>query len=376
MVVRGMAPQGSPARELAGHGGPYGVRHPPTPMFSFAAGMNTCVASVPADDTGAAGKQDPVVLLESIGDEFWMLRCFVQPVEACDVKGKRNGVRSWLAERNAARTFGYLMEDGRDVWFGLVVRKAGGAEGQLLERLLPRVARMALFYRRRTVDQGPALHRSLTAFPPALRNPDWTNLMKQNDVVGCGRILTGVQAWFEEAFEAVLDELYGPQVPAAARGLTTRALTFLPGGVLHLVAEGPEHFALQAFLDLNGTMAGNGMPTGPGMWWELVVSPNVKGPKPRLPSSEIEELPHLLPDVWDTELRDDYAACTSTDGRAYRYVALRHSPAAWDRTRGRMLQAWGDVFGKMRELANFQRVRCRELLVEALESGKAEALEQ
>jgi hypothetical protein len=30
----------------------------------------------------------------------------------------------------------------------------------------------------------------------------------------------------------------------------------------------------------------------------------------------------------------------------------------------------------MRELANFQRVRCREMLVEALESGKAEALAQ
>lgn len=374
LVVRGVTPQGSPAGELAGHGGPYGVQRSPTSIFSFATGTNTCVATVPADDGGEAGKQDSVVLLESIGDELWMLRCFVQPVDACDVKSKRNGVQSWIAERNAARTFGYLMEDGRDVWFGLVVRKAGGAEGPLLERLLPLVARMALFYRRRTVDHESVIRRSLTAFPSALQNPDWTNLMKQNDVVGCGRILAGLQAWFEEAFEAVLGELYGPQVPAAARGLITQPLTFLPGGVLHLIAEGPEHFALQAFLDLNGTMTGNGMPTGPGIWWELVVSPNVRGPRPRLPSSDIEELPHLLPGVWETELCAGCAASTCIDERDYRYLSLRHPPAAWDRARSRMLQAWGDVFSKMRELANFQRVRCREILIEGLEPGRGAVL--
>jgi hypothetical protein len=376
IVVRGFPLHGSPAAELAGHGGPYGVPRPPTPAFAFSAVLNTSVATVPAGDVGAASDQDTLVRLESIGEAFWLLRCFVQPVEACDVKSRRNGLQLWLAERNAARTFGYLMEDGRDVWFGLVVRKAEGAELPLLERLVPRVARMALFYRRRTVDPRSGLRRALTAFPRATQHPDWTKLMKQNDVLACGQMLTGVQAWFEEAFEAVLGELYGPNVPAAARGLTTQPLTFLPGGVLHLVAQGAEHFALQAFLDLSGIMHGNGMPKGPGIWWELVVSPNFKGRKPRLPSSGIEELPHALADIWETEVRDDSAACTCIDERDYRFLAMRHAPAAWDRARSRMLQAWGEAFGKMRELSKFQRVQCRDVLIEATESGGAEVLEQ
>jgi len=375
MVARAFPTQGSPADELAVHGGPYGLRQALARTFSFDVGSNTCVAAVAADDVGAAGGQDALVRLESIGEAFWMLRCFVQPVEACDLKSRRNGLQSWLAERNSARTFGYLMEDGGEVWFALVVRKAGGAEVPLLDRLVPRVARMALFYRRRTVDPRSGVRRSLTAFPCTTQYFDWTNRMRQSDVLACGQILTGVQAWFEEAFEAVLAELYGPNVPTAARGLTTQPLTFLPGGVLHLVAQGPEHFALQAFLDLNGTMAGNGMPGGPGMWWELVVSSNVRGPKPRLRSSEIDELPHML-SVWETDVREGCAAGTCVDERDYRYLALRHSPAAWDRARGRMLEAWGEAFGKMRELNNFQRIRCREVLFDALVPGGAKALEQ
>lgn len=372
MAVRGFPTHGSTAAELARNGGPYGLPRPPTPSFSFAAAMNTCAAIVPAGDVGAAGKSDSVVLLESIGDEFWMLRCFIQPVEACDMKTRRNGLQQWLAERNAVRTFGYLMADGRDVWFALVVRRAGGAEVQLLERLVPRVARMALFYRRRTVNQRSAVARSLTAFPPMTQHLDWTNLMKQSDLLASGRILMGVQAWFEEAFEAVLDELYGSQVLPAERGLVTRPLTFLPGGVLHLVAEGAEHFALQAFLDLNAAMHGNGLPQEPAMWWELSVSPNSRGPKPRLKLSEIGELPHALPGVWETELRNGCAASTCVDERDYRFLSLRHSPAAWNRARTCMLQAWGAVFGKMRELSNFQRVRCREILIDALASSSAE----
>lgn len=375
IVARAFPTQGSPADELAAHGGPYGVRQAPARTFSFAVGSNTCVAAVAADDVGAAGDQDALVMLESIGEKFWMLRCFVQPVEACDVKSRRNGLQSWLAERNAARTFGYLMEDGCDVWFGVVVRKAGGAEVPLLERLVPRVARMALFYRRRSVDPSSGARRSLTAFPCTTQHLHWTNRMRQSDALACGQILTGVQTWFEEAFEAVLGELYGPNVPTAARGLTTQPLTFLPGGVLHLVAQGPEHFALQAFLDLNGVMTGNGTPSGPGIWWELVVSSNVRGPKPRLRSSKIDELPHVLP-VWETEVRDGCAAGTCVDERDYRFLSLRHSPAAWDRARGRMLQAWGEAFSKMRELNNFQRVRCREVLFDALVTSGAKTLEQ
>lgn len=376
IVVRDAPLQGSPAAELAGHGGPYGVPRPPAPTFSFSAVSNTSVATVPAGDVGAANQQDTLVLLESIGEEFWLLRCFVQQVEACDVKARRNGLQLWLAERNATRNFGYLMEDGRDVWFGLIVRKAGGAEVPLLERLVPRVARMALFYRRRTVTPNSVLHRSLTAFPCATPYLDWKNFMKQNDVLACGQILTGVQAWFEEAFEAVLGELYGANVPAAARGLVTQPLTFLPGGTLHLVARGAEHFALQAFLDLNGVMHGNGIPPGPAIWWELVVSPNFRGPKPRLRSSSIEELPHALADVWETELRDGCAASTCIDDRDYRFLSLRQSSATWDRARGRMLQAWGEAFGKMRELTNFQRVRCREVLLDALVSDDVATLKQ
>lgn len=376
IVLRDFPLHGSPAAELAGHGGPYGVPRPPAPAFSFSRGLNTSVVFVPPGDVGAPDHQETLVLLETIGEEFWLLRCSVQPVEACDAKGRRNGLQLWLAERNSARTFGYLMEEGGDVWFGLVVRKADGAELPLLERLAPLVARMALFYRGRTADPNPVLRRSLTAFPCPTQHLDWTNFMKQSDIVACGQVLAAVQAWFEEAFEAVLGQLYGPNVAAAARGLTTQPLTFLPGGVLHLVAKGPEHFALQAFLDLNGVMHGNGMPAGPGMWWELVVSSNVRGPKPKLRSSEIEELPHALADVWETELRDACAASTCIDEREYRFLSLRHPPAAWDRARGRMLRAWDEAFGKMRELNNFQRVRCRELLFDALVSDGVTTLKQ
>jgi hypothetical protein len=349
VMLRGASTSSSPAVLLA-DGGPHAVKQPPDAAFTFDVARNTCI--------WCAGVAP--VLLETVGTDFWLLRCHVQHDSSTDLNGKRsNG--NWLAERNRERAAGYLMEADGAVWFGTMVLRSAGAE-TLLNHIAARVHRIARNLRGPGNDPDENGYWARTAFPAALQ-PIWMNTMKKSDVVACGQVLTGVQAWFEEAFEAMLEALY-VDTGANQRGLATQPLTFLPNGMLHLTTDGAERFRLQAGLDLAGTLEAPF--AGPKMWWELVVTPYKKGTPPQLPISELDELPHANPNAWGGESRDGYAAFTSDDDRDYRYAAVYHAPQDWERARVALIDALTSVRFKMHELDTFRRKDQRDVLLNAL----------
>jgi hypothetical protein len=190
----------------------------------------------------------------------------------------------------------------------------------------------------------------------------WKDNMKQSDVVNCGRVLAGVQAWFGEAFGKVFDELYDAEGRADGNGLRVLPMALLPGGVLHLRTEGRERFGLQAFLDPTGAAAGAGTLGGPAIWWELVASPNAQGPRPEMRLSDIDQLPHVAPHLWRGDFDRGIGAFTSWNERDYRCIAFCHSPADWDRCRDALLAVWKDVRHKLRTGTNFQHQWCRDAL--------------
>lgn len=350
VMVRGAVAAPSPAALLA-TGGPHAVKQPPSTAFAFDAGRNTCV--------WLAGSAP--VLLEAIGADFWLLRCHVRKDLFVDLDGKRAS-GNWLAERNRARTAGYLMMADGAVWFGAVVLRSPGAE-TLLNHMAARVHRIAHHLRQPGNTPGDNAYWARTAFPAGVP-PIWMKTMKQSDVMACGQALTGVQAWFEEAFEAMLASLYG-DVAADDRALETQPLTFLPDGMLHLTTDGAERFRLQAGLDLSGTLQAPF--AGPKMWWELVVTPYGMGKPPKLPASDLDQLPHASPAEWEGEVRAGAAAFTSSDERDYRYAAVYHAPQDWERARGSLLGALSTVRSKLHELDNFTRKYNRDLLLNALD---------
>lgn len=350
VMVRGADAAPSPAALLAA-GGPHAVKQPPNAAFAFDAGRNTCVWQA-----GSAP-----VLLEAIGAHFWLLRCHVQDDSLGDLNGKR-AHGNWLAERNRSRSAGYLMAADGAVWFGAVVLRSPGAE-TLLNHMAARVHRIAHNLRQPGNAPDDNGYWARTAFP-AFVPPIWINTMKQSDVIACGQALTGVQAWFEEAFEAMLESLYG-DVHADGRALETQPLTFLPDGMLHLATDGAERFSLQAGLDLSGTLQAPF--TGPKMWWELVVTPFAQGKPPKLPASELDQLPHACPAKWEGDVRAGVAAFTLTDERGYRHLAVYHAPQDWERARENLLDALATVRSKLHGLDNFTRKHNRDLLLNALD---------
>ena len=348
VMPRGANANVSPALLLEG-GGPHALKHPPSAAFAFDAVRNTCL--------WRAGTAP--VLLEAVGADFWLLRCHVQDDASLDLNGKRNK-GNWLARRNLARTAGYLFESDGAVWFGAMVLRSPGAEA-LLNHMASRVHRIAHNLRQPGNAFDANGYRARTAFPSNVQ-PIWINTMKQSDVIASGKVLTGVQAWFEEAFEAMVDALYDG-ISADGRRLQTQPLKFLPNGLLHLSTEGAERFRLQAGLDLAGTLQAPF--AGPKMWWELVVTPHKKGKPPELRMSTLDELPHADPASWAGEQRDGYAVYTA-EQMDYRYVAVYHAPEDWERARANLLGALPTVRIKLHELGNFTRKNNRDLLLDAL----------
>jgi hypothetical protein len=349
VMVRGASAAPSPA-SLLREGGPYAVQQPPGVGFAFDPGRNTCV--------WRAGRAP--VLLEAIGTAFWLVRCYVQADSTVDLGGKR-APASWLAEHNRGRSAGYLFEADGAVWFGAMVLRTPDAD-RLLDQMAARVHRIAQHLR----QPGNALdhnrYRARTAFPAGVQSL-WMKTMKQSDVLACGHALNGVQAWFEEAFEAMLASLYG-DVSVDERALETKRLTFQPDGTLHLTTSGAERFRLQAGLDLAGRL--DAPFAGPKMWWEVVVTPYAKGQVPNLPGSELDQLPHAAPDLWEGDSRSGAAAFTSSDERSYRYAVVYHAPQDWERARGKLLDALTTVRSKLHELENFTKKHNRDLLLNAL----------
>lgn len=360
VLARGDTPHASLQGVLA-IGGPHAVKQAPGTDFVFDSLRNTC--------TWRGGSAP--VLLEAIGTVFWLLRCWVHPGDSSD--GNRGAGEPSIAERNRQRTAGYLIEADGAVWLGAVVQRSGGAELPALSYMAARVHRLARNLRQPGMAADANGYRARSAFPTDLAQT-WINTMKQSDVVACGQALTGVQAWFEDAFESVVSALYDGALPDD-RTLVTQPMVLLPNGMLHLQTAGAERFRLQAGLDLAG---GSAQPfDGPKMWWEIVATPHSLGKVPELPMSALDELPHADPTCWDGDERDNCAAFTSTDERDYRYAALYHSPQDWERARNEVIAALEAVRTKMgASKKNFQRKGSRELLLNAFGGVTAFTVQQ
>lgn len=345
VMVRGGSPHPS-LLDVLEAGGPHAVRQSPAPDFVFDPERNTCAWR------GAAA----LVLLEAIGTEFWLLRCCVHEDGAGSAAGPS------VAERNRHRTAGYLMEADGATWVGAVVQRLHGAELPALTYMAARVHRAANNLRQPGTAADENAYRARSAFPVGF-NKSWMDTMKQSDVVACGQMLSGVQAWFEEAFESVLLALYDGVGPGA-RPLDTEPMVLLPNGMLHLQTSGLERFRVQAGLDLAGVST---LPfEGPKMWWEVVATPHSRGSVPELLLSELDELPHANPSCWDSTSGEYCAAFTSTDDRRYRYAALYHRAQDWERSRKDVIAALEDVRTKMREFEKFQHKNIRDSLLNAL----------
>jgi len=332
--------------------------------FRFDGMANTCVMRVvQGDGSGLAGNTVPA-LVEALGERFWLLRVPVQ--RTADSLTGRGGIDQWLAERNTGRSLGFLMQGAGIVWCAAIVLRIGGSELPLLTQLAPQLARMTARWRSPGVAAGTFGYRAWTSFPRVEQTMFWKDNMNQIDVVNCGRVLAGVQAWFSEAFEAVFNALYDDEGRPAGKGLTILPLTLLPGGVLHLQTDGRERFRLQAFLDPTGATSQDPRVRGPRVWWELVASPKALGARPDLPFSDIDGFPHVDADGWEGNFVDGVGAFTGVDDSRYRYVAHCHRPADLDRCREALVDAWRDVRDKLRTGGNFQRQWCREALCNAV----------
>ncbi|AUT76136.1 hypothetical protein C2L64_46385 [Paraburkholderia hospita] len=329
------------------------------------------------------------VILESIGDDFLLLRTAVCSLAAALATADGRNLQRWLAAKNSGRRWGYLMADADTVWFAVVVSAASGDDAPLLTRLSQEMGRIALYYRSTVKHPGEHAvreYRARTAFPALasvsqayggdadlrvsrlLKTLAEGNIssMKNVDLQACGNLLAGVQGWFGDVFDEVLAALYEGEEDSSERPLQKMPLALLDGGILHLRAAGKEHFRIQAYLDLNGAICSEHVISGPKVVWELVASTTTRGKKPELQLSTFEQLPHALPQVWEGEAANGAAAFASTDEK-YRFVVLYHHPAAWETARADLLEAWKAVKKKMQELSTFQRKGCRDTLIQAVE---------
>lgn len=330
--------------------------------FAFDGAVNTCVLWVDWN-AGSARLQrhgGTPVLVEMLGERFWLLRAPVQRTE--DFNALKGGVTRWMAESNSGRTLGFLMQDAGIVWCAAVIVKTEGKELPLLAQLAPRLARMTTRWRLPGAVPATFGYRAWTSFPRVEQDTVWKDNMKQSDVVNCGRVLAGVQAWLGEAFEKVFGELCAAEGRTEGNGLRVLPMALLPGGVLHLRTEGRERFGLQAFLDPTGASAGAGTLGGPAIWWELVASPNAQGARPEMQLSDIDQFPHVAPHLWRGEFDGGIGAFTAWNERDYRCIAFCHSPADWDHSRDALLAAWKDVRQKLRTGTKFQHQWCRDML--------------
>lgn len=366
------------------------VGHVDLQGFAFDQRINTVTCEMDMSYAFASRERlSGKVILESIGDDFLLLRTAVCSLAAALATADGRNLQRWLAAKNSGRPWGYLMADADTVWLAVVVRAASGDDAPLLTRLSREMGRIALYYR--STVKHPDEHvereyRARTAFPAlasvsqayggdadlrvsrllkTLAEGDISS-MKNVDLQACGNVLAGVQGWFGDVFDEVLAALYEGEEDSSERPLQKMPLALLDGGILHLRAAGKEHFRIQAYLDLNGAICSEHVISGPKVVWELVASTTTRGKKPELQLSTFEQLPHALPEVWEGEASNGAAAFASTDEK-YRFVVLYHHPAAWETARADLLEAWKAVKKKMQELSTFQRKGCRDTLIQAVE---------
>ncbi|NYE60320.1 hypothetical protein FHW58_001472 [Duganella sp. 1224] len=302
-------------------------------------------------------ERNQTVLLERLQD-YYLLRT---PIARLGDDGSAARWHDIIAEENRRRRWGYLVVEHDIVWFVCLTLSAGGA---WLDRLGARLAkigdRLQHLYTR-GADRNDWPYRATTSITDIAAAHTFffqgrtDQFMSNNftDLQAHGRLLAGVQQWLGDAFDSVMSALYGGDVPAEARDLSTLPIRMLPDGVLHIGTAGAERFDIEVYLQLHAAQDDNGTVSGPRMLWQLVTSLATKGPKPDLQGYDWEDLPYEGERVWHSGPEREAAVCfTEYDGR--RYATFYHHPAKWDSERKRLQSFWCDVLERMRT-TNFQQ---------------------
>ena len=334
--------------------------------FRFSHRWNTLQISVDAEGnpTDQATNAQPV-LLEQL-ESYWLLRAPVHP------SGMTSDGRDLQA--NAQRGWAYWIEEAGLHWLiaFVVKRPAPHLQVPKLETLALRLGALAIRHRQRDGVIGnweDCRYHSRQSFPSTLPAADllrrfrlsigpthFMNTLDDPQLQHIGAFMAQVQAWFQGAFEDVLDTLYGGR----PRTLQVAPMRFTDGGGLHLQTQGTERFGLQAFVQLKG-LASDTLAARPCMIWELVASPLQTGAKPELDLSPWTDLPHADPDSWSGEANDIGAAHVSA-GEKYRYLCIYHTLTAWEQSRFALLEAWGAALGRMQGTNFMRKDLCRAFL--------------
>lgn len=344
--------------------------------FCFSKEWNTLVYNVKIDSPFEDEYQrNQVVLLEYVKG-YWLLRTPMIKLEGV-IAGDSIGSSRWIAEQNADRKWGYLVEDQGIIWFmAFVLDRVGVSDLSYLLVIAERVGKIGDRMQHLYVaadDPEDWGYKAISAFPemPYVNNSMRDALekggcfimnMEKADLGICGQFLSNLQGWYTDTFHDVLKALYGDDIPESGWSLKTSTMAILPGGVLHLITTGAERFRLQAFLQLYGSS--DAFPV-PRIIWELAVSPNLMGPKPSLELSSWENLPHANPSDWEGEIYEHCGLFTSRSEK-YRYLTIYHAPSAWESSRKKMLKAWELIVANMQG-ANYMQKKCKEIFGDAIQ---------
>jgi len=234
--------------------------------FYFSMEWNTLVYNVKIDSPfEGEDLRSQVVLLEHVKG-FWLLRTPMIKLEEVSA-GELIGSSRWIAEQNADRNWGYLVEDRGIIWFmAFVLDKEGVPAVDYLPALAERVGKIGDRMQHLYVaadDPEEWGYRAISGFPKMLQVRDSVQnalakggcsimSMEKVDLRTCGQFFSSLQNWFNDTFHDVLAALYDENIPEIGRSLKTSTMGIMPGGVLHLITTGAERFRLQAFLQLDG----------------------------------------------------------------------------------------------------------------------------
>jgi hypothetical protein len=328
---------------------------------------NTLAREISVRDPFVAnGHRRQPVLLERLQD-FYLLRTPVAKADGVaadhwdDLVPRENGRRRWS----------YLVKEQGIVW---LVCLALSPHGSWLDRLGERLAKLGNRLQHLYANSDASeewQYRAVTsisditaAHATSFFQSNLENFMtpESSHLAAHGRLLAGAQQWLADAFDTVLSTLYGDD-DGKPRSLEALPITLLPNGLLHIRSEGRERFNLEAYLELASDRQDNAAAPAPRIIWQVVASTSFTGPKPELPFTEWDQLPHMSMDGWNGERRPEAAVYFTETNR--RYAVLYHHPAMWDSARKELIEAWKGLLGKMTS-QNFQQKYARAAFFKAL----------
>lgn len=263
---------------------------------------------------------------------------------------------SWQAivpQYNSRRSWGYLAIDDGVVWLVcLLLETADSQAGAVLDQLSVELALAAARLRHlhsRDVTAAISPYRTtarldnISAAHIAHFHKQPSNFMTTNidDLQAHGRLLAGTQHWLSGVFGLVLDTLSNGIAKAPA------AVLLLPGGVLHMRAEGVAklesgrgQFQIEVYLQLAPADAATSALGEPRMIWQITANQHTGNRGPDLQLSAWEELPHNQSSGWNG-LPDKHGPVYHERSGKRRSLVLYHAPAKWDTARQDMLTPWG-----------------------------------